>query len=129
MNEVPPIGARVRRRNPYKEVHRALTGTVVRHYTAPNGDGQVTHAIVDYDDGMTSKVHPSALALIAPPRSVPVFASVEEADAWLEAQAEPPCLHLNVFTVFNAGEGMCESCRATVQLDERYVHLGGDNAR
>lgn len=83
MKELPPIGARVVRNRPYKEPDRVLTGTVVRHWGL---QGSMTHAVVDYDDGMTGNVHPSALDLVAPPRPVPRFASVEEADRWLEEQ-------------------------------------------
>ena len=84
MKTVPPIGARVKRNRPYEVVRRALTGTVVRHYSAP-GESQPTHAIVDYDDGMTGNVHPTALDLIALPTPVPSFGSIEEADHWLDA--------------------------------------------
>ena len=84
MKNVPPIGARVVRNRVYADVRRVLTGTVVRHYTAP-GEDQPTHAIIDYDDGMTGTVHPTALDLISMPRPVPRFDSIEQADAWLDA--------------------------------------------
>ena len=84
MKNVPPIGARVVRNRTYADARRVLTGTVMRHYFV-SGQDQPTHAIIDYDDGKHGTVHPTALDLISMPLRVPRFDSLEQADAWLDA--------------------------------------------
>lgn len=137
MKEVPPIGARVVRNRPYNEVGRVLTGEVIGSYGMPP-----THARVRYDDGMIANVHPTALDLLAPGEETleklptpPRFATVEEADDWLEEQAQAAdcpcpacerkrCPHSEVVSTFGATSGQCLACGATISGLPEYQHFG-----
>lgn len=127
MKDLPPIGSRVRRLHAYQNANRVLTGNVMRHYTAPDSNGSQngppTHVVVNYDDGRNGVVHPTALELIAPPRPVPAFASLEEADAWLESAAV--CLHVNVVTTYNSTLGTCLDCEEVITLTKDHYVLRG----